>query len=73
MKQPSAYYQYNNVTLKTLTAYQLMERREQMCELFQLADNSERHNLVASEENQKRTLAQLKDQLEKLKCEKNNA
>ncbi|CCE90695.1 Htl1p TDEL_0B05660 [Torulaspora delbrueckii] len=58
---------YNNVTLKTLTAYQLMAQRENMCELFQLLDDSERHNRIVDVQNQKEILEDMKRRLEQSK------
>lgn len=58
---------YNNVTLRTLTAHQLMSQRESMCELFQLVDDSERHNSIVNVERQRQILEELKKQVEQLK------
>lgn len=58
---------YNNVTLKTLTAYQLMAQRENMCELFQLLDDSERHGHIVNHQKQNEILQDMKKQLEQVK------
>lgn len=42
--------QYNNITLKSLTAYQLMLYRESMLELFGALDNADRDSSIVSEE-----------------------
>lgn len=60
---------YNNVTLKTLTAYQLLSQRENMCELFQLLDDSERHNQIVNVKAQEKTLQDMKTRIEALKQE----
>ncbi|KAL3234291.1 High temperature lethal protein 1 [Nakaseomyces bracarensis] len=46
--------QYNNITLKSLTAYQLMLYRESMLELFGAIDDSDRSNAIISPERQKK-------------------
>ncbi|CAR30596.1 Htl1p [Lachancea thermotolerans CBS 6340] len=38
--------QNNNVTLKTLTAHELLAARENMCEALGLVDDSERHEVI---------------------------
>lgn len=58
---------YNNVTLRTLTAHQLMSQRENMCELFQLVDDHERHDSIVSADAQRQILDQMKHQIELLK------
>lgn len=58
---------YNNVTLKTLTAYQLMSQRENMCELFQLLDDSERHDRIVNAHDQKQILEDMRMRLEQSK------
>lgn len=60
---------YNNVTLKTLTAYQLLSQRENMCELFQLLDDSERHNHIVDVKAQEKTLEDMKMRIEAFKQE----
>ncbi|AGO12314.1 AaceriAEL046Wp [[Ashbya] aceris (nom. inval.)] len=34
------------INLKTITAHQVLSHREKMCELFQLLDDSKRHELI---------------------------
>ncbi|QLL34486.1 hypothetical protein HG536_0G03480 [Torulaspora globosa] len=58
---------YNNVTLRTLTAHQLMAQREKMCELFQLVDDSDRHSKIVDVERQKQILEDMKKQVDQLK------
>ncbi|QLG71355.1 hypothetical protein HG535_0B03950 [Zygotorulaspora mrakii] len=60
---------YNHVTLKTLTAYELLQQRESMCELFNLTDDSERHGTIVNIETQKRTLEEMKDRVKRLQEE----
>ncbi|QLQ82556.1 hypothetical protein HG537_0H03190 [Torulaspora globosa] len=67
METRASQRKYNNVTLRTLTAYQLMSQRESMCELFQLVDDTERHNSIVDIERQKRILEDMKKQVERLK------
>ncbi|CCC67409.1 hypothetical protein NCAS_0A08510 [Naumovozyma castellii] len=55
---------YDTVTLKTLTAYQLLSQRENMCELFHLVDESERQR-----SNNTEMLSDLKKRLEAAKNE----
>ncbi|CCE66060.1 hypothetical protein TPHA_0O00910 [Tetrapisispora phaffii CBS 4417] len=59
--------QYNNVTLKSLTASQLLSQRENICELFQLIDDTAIHGMIVNEKRQTSTLNGLKSQLEILK------
>ncbi|SCW02653.1 LAFE_0F11364g1_1 [Lachancea fermentati] len=58
----------NNVTLKTLTAYQLLSSRENMCELFGLLDDSERRSLIVGK-NRDQNLEEMKKRLETLRTE----
>lgn len=58
---------YNHVTLKTLTAYELLQQRESMCELFQLTDDSQRHGHIVNLANQRKTLEEMKARISQLK------
>ncbi|CAR30847.1 hypothetical protein ZYGR_0P01490 [Zygosaccharomyces rouxii] len=60
---------YNNITLKTLTAYQLMSQRERMCELFQLLDDSERHEHIVNPLKQENICNSMKENLRDIKNE----
>lgn len=57
---------YNNVTLRTLTAHQLMSQREKMCMLFQLVDDSERHSSIVNIDRQREILEDMKRQVQQL-------
>ena len=61
---------YNNVSLKSLSAYQLLSQRENMCELFQLLDDSERHSHIVDTKNQQTALKYMQEQLAALKASK---
>lgn len=66
---PNSQYKYNNITLKTLTAYQLMSQRERMCELFQLLDDSERHDYIVNPSKQEALYKSLEEHLRKMKSD----
>ncbi|SCU91230.1 LAME_0E11738g1_1 [Lachancea meyersii CBS 8951] len=58
--------QNTTITLKTLTAHELLSARENVCELFGLIDNSERRTLLVGD-NREAQLEALKLKLEDLK------
>ncbi|KAH7580847.1 uncharacterized protein GVI51_L07821 [Nakaseomyces glabratus] len=58
--------QYSNITLKSLTAYQLMSHRESMLEVFGAIDDSERYSKVVNEKRQKATAAEIDELLKDL-------
>lgn len=60
--------QNTNVTLKTLTAHELLSARENMCELFGLVDDSERRAVVIGDHRDE-DLQALKEKLNKLKTD----
>lgn len=51
---------YNNVTLKNLTAFQLLSQRENICELLNLVESTERHNSIINPERQRMSLEEMK-------------
>lgn len=61
---------YNNVTLKNLTAFQLLSQRENICELLNLVESTERHNSVINPERQRMSLEEMKKMLDALKNER---
>ncbi|SCV04984.1 LANO_0G15940g1_1 [Lachancea nothofagi CBS 11611] len=63
--------QNNTVTLKTLTAHELLSSRENMCELFGLIDDSERRSLLVGDDREAQ-LEKLKAKQEKLKIDVEN-
>ncbi|EDO16409.1 hypothetical protein Kpol_1030p17 [Vanderwaltozyma polyspora DSM 70294] len=69
MNENTAVKIYNNITLRSLSAYQLLSYRENMCELFQLLDDSEKHGAIVNDKRQERTLQSMKEQIEALKKE----
>ncbi|SCU99112.1 LADA_0H17634g1_1 [Lachancea dasiensis] len=58
--------QNTTITLKTLTAHELLSARENMCELFGLTDDSERRSLLIGRDREAQ-LESLKTKLEELK------
>ncbi|CAI4057256.1 hypothetical protein N7582_000813 [Saccharomyces uvarum] len=60
---------YNNITLKNLTAFQLLSQRENICELFDLVEDTKRHSIIVDPERQKRNLEEMKTMLDDLKNE----
>ena len=63
---------YNNVTLKNLTAFQLLSQRENICELLNLVEGTERHDSIINPERQRTSLEEMKKMLDTLKNEKKN-
>ncbi|AJQ35002.1 BMC_2a_G0005960.mRNA.1.CDS.1 [Saccharomyces cerevisiae] len=61
---------YNNVTLKNLTAFQLLSQRENICELLNLVESTERHNCIINPERQRMSLEEMKKMLDALKNER---
>ncbi|AHY79700.1 AQG_2a_G0005990.mRNA.1.CDS.1 [Saccharomyces cerevisiae] len=61
---------YNNVTLKNLTAFQLLSQRENICELLNLVESTERHNSIINPERQRMSLEEMKKMLDALKNER---
>lgn len=61
---------YNNVTLKNLTAFQLLSQRENICELLNLVESTERHNSIVNPERQRMSLEEMKKMLDALKNER---
>ncbi|AJQ34414.1 Htl1p [Saccharomyces cerevisiae YJM1273] len=61
---------YNNVTLKNLTAFQLLSQRENICELLNLVESTERHNSIINPEWQRMSLEEMKKMLDALKNER---
>ncbi|AJQ36601.1 Htl1p [Saccharomyces cerevisiae YJM326] len=61
---------YNNVTLKNLTAFQLLSQRENICELLNLIESTERHNSIINPERQRMSLEEMKKMLDALKNER---
>ena len=61
---------YNNVTLKNLTAFQLLSQRENICELLNLEESTERHNSIINPERQRMSLEEMKKMLDALKNER---
>lgn len=61
---------YNNVTLKNLTAFQLLSQRENICELLNLLESTERHNSIINPERQRMSLEEMKKMLDALKNER---
>ena len=57
----------DSITLKTATAYQLLDQRENMCELFNLVDRSELDSYIMDKDKKLDTLNELKEKLDKLK------
>lgn len=57
----------DSITLKTATAYQLLEQRENICELFNLVDRSELDSYIMNKDKKLNTLNELKDKLDKIK------
>lgn len=55
--------QYNNITLKSLTAYQLMLHRESMLELFGALDDTERSGTLLSQERQQKNKKEIEELL----------
>ncbi|CAI4056628.1 hypothetical protein SKDZ_03G0850 [Saccharomyces kudriavzevii ZP591] len=60
---------YNNVTLKNLTAFQLLSQRENICELFDLVEGTERHDGIINPATQRSNLEKMKKMLDGLKNE----
>lgn len=60
---------YNSITLKTLTAHQLLSSRENMCELFHLLDDSERQEKAIIREDRESVLEAMTKRLEQLRSE----
>lgn len=58
---------YNNVTLKNLTAFQLLSQRENICELLNLVESTERYNSIINPERQRMSLEEMKKMLDALK------
>ncbi|SCU98149.1 LAFA_0G15918g1_1 [Lachancea sp. 'fantastica'] len=58
--------QNTTITLKTLTAHELLCSRENVCELFGLLDDSERSSLLIGDDREGQLTA-LKTKLEELK------
>ncbi|AQZ18632.1 HTL1 (YCR020W-B) [Zygosaccharomyces parabailii] len=69
MSNQSTQRKHSNITLKTLTAYQLMSQRERMCELFQLLDDSERHDRIVNPAAQDKLLQSTRQSLQDLKTD----
>lgn len=69
MSNQSTQRKHSNITLKTLTAYQLMSQRERMCELFQLLDDSERHDRIVNPAAQEKLLQSTRQSLQDLKTD----
>lgn len=61
---------YHNVTLKNLTAFQLLSQRENICELLNLVESTERHNSIINPERQRMSLEEMKKMLDALKNER---
>ncbi|CAD6604774.1 XXYS1_4_G0053530.mRNA.1.CDS.1 [Saccharomyces cerevisiae] len=61
---------YNNVTLKNLTAFQLLSQRENICELLNLVESTERHNSIINPERQRMSLEEMKKMLDALENER---
>lgn len=61
---------YNNVTLKNLTAFQLLSQRANICELLNLVESTERHNSIINPERQRMSLEEMKKMLDALKNER---
>ncbi|AJQ44274.1 AIC_G0005660.mRNA.1.CDS.1 [Saccharomyces cerevisiae] len=61
---------YNNVTLKNLTAFQLLSQRENICELLNLVESTERDNSIINPERQRMSLEEMKKMLDALKNER---
>ena len=69
MSNQSTQRKHSNITLKTLTAYQQMSQRERMCELFQLLDDSERHDRIVNPAAQEKLLQSTRQSLQDLKTD----
>ncbi|CAI4037603.1 hypothetical protein SMKI_03G0780 [Saccharomyces mikatae IFO 1815] len=63
---------YNNVTLKNLTAFQLLSQRENICELLNLVESTERHDSIINPERQRNSLEEMKKMLDLIRNEKQN-
>ncbi|AAS52639.1 AEL046Wp [Eremothecium gossypii ATCC 10895] len=58
------------INLKTITAHQVLSHREKMCELFQLLDDSERHELIiGTAEQRERRLNEFRERRDALRRE----
>ncbi|AMD20627.1 HDL117Wp [Eremothecium sinecaudum] len=58
------------INLKTITAHQLLSHREKVCELFNLLDDSKRHELIiGTPEQRNRRLEAFKSRRDALRME----